>query len=65
MIHSPTKNISITIRYRLCAVLTNIGGVEFFKAYLIEFNFNMFCGASDDILRRIGVPRRIGWEPLH
>ena len=38
--------------------------MEFFKAYLIEFNFNIFCGAPDDISRRTGVPRRIGWEPL-
>ena len=39
--------------------------MEFFKAYLIEFNFNIFCGAPDDISRRTGVPRRIGWEPLN
>ena len=38
--------------------------MEFFKAYLIEFNFNIFCGAPDDISRRTDVPRRIGWEPL-
>jgi len=38
--------------------------VEFQKLYVIDFNFNIFCGTPNDIWRRSSVPRRIVWEPL-
>jgi len=32
--------------------------------YLIDFNFNIFCGTPNDIWRRSSVQQRIVWGPL-
>jgi len=47
-----------------CAVLTEVCRVEFQKLYMIDFNFNIFCGTPNDIWRCSSVLRRIVWEPL-